>query len=424
MLISQLEKTTDADFCQLTAKVQFEQQSKAYHVYFRVPLACQHHVRLCYEPFLFALLPIALVTQEQRLHIDGALCPDSLANATSMLKLYQLWYGHDTLPTLSALSYQVLLPAPAKAALFLSGGVDSMANFCRSVQIYPAQHPRRFSHAFFVYGMDLGDPNKPAAHQTYQDTVTALTELVQQHGCDLVPVSTNVRQLYSHWRFYADYHFGPMMAGIAHALSADTREFTISLDNQIQNYIPRGSHPLLNKYFSSSFLTSQGLLEAYTRLEKYQFFQGFPDAVSRLRVCHNPPSGQYTNCGKCEKCIRTKLELLACGYLEQATSFEDSGVTAGQVEQIELSNILEIEFYQGIEQALALKQYDQLAKIIHNKLAKAWRLRLKHWLLQFDQRYLNQTILKTKIRLLTKIRQRPKKKHNIGDPVANVKSDN
>ncbi|MCE2570305.1 hypothetical protein [Motilimonas eburnea] len=420
MQISQLQQTTHTQYCQLSAKVSFENQQQAHQVYFRVPLAFSHHIRLCFEPFLFSLLPIALVKQEQHLHIEGALCPDSLANATSILKLFQLWYQHPHLPKITAQSYQVQQPTSTKAGLFLSGGVDSMASFCRSVQTYPADHPRRFAHAFFVYGMDLGDPNKPDARKTYQQTVHALTQFLQPYGCTLVPVTTNVRQLYGHWRFYADYHFGPLMAGIAHALSAKTSEFTIALDNQIQNYVPRGSHPLLNKYFSSSFLTSQGLLEAYTRLEKYAFFEGVPDAIGYLRVCHSPPTNsQYTNCGQCEKCVRTKLELLVNGYLEQGTNFADQAITVQHLQQIQLSNILELEYYQAIETALTAQQYDELAKIIRAKLTKAWRLRFKHKLLQWDQRHLDHRLLKTKNKLLAWLKP-SKKSETLLESIDNI----
>ncbi len=402
MLISKLQLDQDAEHCQLSAFVQFEQQSKQDTVYFRVPVTHLGHIRLCYDAFLFALLPIALVSQEERIHIDGPLCPESLTNAISMLKLFQLWYHHKKLPVITALSYQVQIPSPAKAALFISAGVDSLANYCRNVHIYPNNHPRRFAHAFFVYGMDLGDPNKPAAHHTYQKTVTSLTALLRDETCELVPVTTNVREMYGQWRFYADYHFGPLMAGIAHALSAKTSEFSISLDNQIQNYVPRGSHPLLNKYFSSSFLTSQSGMEAYTRLEKYQFFQYVPNVISQLRVCHSPPSHQqYTNCGKCEKCIRTKLELLISGYLDRATSFEDASVTTQQVMTIKLNNVLEIEYYQAIADALWAQNQIPLANLIQQKLAKAWRLRFKHRLLEWDHRYFNQGILNTKLKLQT-----------------------
>src|SRR5690606_15371846 len=54
----------------------------------------------------------------------------------------------------------------------------------------------------------------------------------------------------------------------------------------------------------------------YTRTEKVAAISGYPQAIKSLNVCWESASG--TNCGRCEKCLRTQLNFLAVGVAEPA----------------------------------------------------------------------------------------------------------
>lgn len=401
MILFNLRIEPVADKVRMCVDVAFEHQtSPGKTVYFQVNRADEGYLRLTYDAFLFSVFPVALVNNEPRIYVKGAVCPDALCNIQSMLLLFQKWYRHRIIPKIE---YDDLVvqtaPEGASAGLFMSAGVDSVANFCRNIHQYPKYHPHRYKHAIFVYGMDLGDPNKPDAKDTYQLTTKALEGFLQAHDCKLVSIETNIRELCPNWRFYAAYHFGPLMAGIAHALSNRLSEFCIALDNQIQNYVPHGSHPWLNKYFCSSYLNSVGLFEAFTRLEKYRFIKNYPEAVPILRVCHKPPKGsQHVNCGRCEKCIRTKLELLVNDMLQSA-SFASQELTPELVDTISFSSILEFEYYDALIVALKNGGYSALSDVIARKRRASWPVVLKYKLMKFDQCYFQHRILKAKLKL-------------------------
>lgn len=400
MIISNLRLDSDDQECRLVADVTFEQAQKPdLALFFAVPLAQQAMLRPSYDAFLFAACPAALFCGEKRIAIAGSICPEALANVQNMLALYQIWYKHKQIPEIE---YQNLatedLASPNQAACFMSGGVDSMANFSRNYQHYHSDHPHRFRYAIFIYGMDLGDPNLDENYATFERTVASMQPFMQQHECELVPLSTNVRSLEPNWRFYVDYQYGPLMASVAHALSHRISEFSISLDNQLKNYVARGSHPLLNKYFASSYCASTGALEAYTRLDKYQFIKQLPSTVPLLRVCQQPPKeSEYLNCGVCGKCVRTKLELLVSGLLEQTQTFANKSLNAEQLENVGLGSVLEFEFYESLEPALRQAGYVEFANILRRKLKKRSLLRVKYHLLQFDKLYLNNRLLKTRL---------------------------
>jgi len=84
---------------------------------------------------------------------------------------------------------------------------------------------------------------------------------------------------------------------------------------------PWGSHPLLDPLLGteSVALIHDGI--GRSRAEKALLLPGSPEARDHLFVCFDPPERGVANCGRCEKCLRTMLELLIGGGLEGSRTF-------------------------------------------------------------------------------------------------------
>jgi hypothetical protein len=81
---------------------------------------------------------------------------------------------------------------------------------------------------------------------------------------------------------------------------------------------PWGGHPL--PYLMASSEDFRVVYDGgdHTRTQKVGLIAGWTDGAERLRVCwQGPITGG--NCGRCEKCIRTKLNFLASGNLPPAS---------------------------------------------------------------------------------------------------------
>jgi len=63
--------------------------------------------------------------------------------------------------------------------------------------------------------------------------------------------------------------------------------------------------------------------ERFSRVERVKLIANWPTALASLRVCLGETKefedGQL-NCGSCPKCLRTKLELMCAGKLEEAST--------------------------------------------------------------------------------------------------------
>ena len=350
MIIANLNLHDTGDKSRLSADVTFEDSStKSFEIYFEVSNRHRKHLRYGYEPFVLACFPVALYKGERRIKIDGDLCPELASNINAALCLQKKWWGSESsIPTLEANSFEVKPITGGGVACFISGGVDSLSNFCRNTGQYDRNDPRRIKYGIFVYGLDIGDPNKVDREDVFETGTELLRTFLDEHGCELIPVCTNARDIESDGVFYEERHFGSILGGIAHSLAASISLCQIALDLRADYTDEWGSHPWLNKYFSSSFIKLESTMDSFTRIEKYNFFKSNPRSLDVLRVCYNMrdiPQGRL-NCCYCQKCVRTKVELLAQGLLDTAATFHDKEITREQVKKLRVHHYHDIEFLQ------------------------------------------------------------------------------
>lgn len=224
-----------------------------------------------------------------------------------------------------------------------------MSSFLLNTRRYGAHDPRRIKTALLVYGLDVGDPNKPQREDVFAAGVKSLTAFVEPYGVRLVPIRTTARVLNPDWRFYERQHFGPLLAGIGHALAGGLNSCEVALDNRADYADPWGSHPWLNSYLSSSGLTVRSTVGHLTRVDKCEIVGSDSAALATLRVCHSmadvPVDG--LNCGPCAKCVRTRVELLANGVLDAAPAPLDTPIEIEELSLLAPRHAHDLEFLTG-----------------------------------------------------------------------------
>jgi hypothetical protein len=106
---------------------------------------------------------------------------------------------------------------------------------------------------------------------------------------------------------------------------------------------------VLPLWFTEAFeFISHGL--DVSRLEKVTFISNHEIVLQNLRVCHKRPEGAY-NCGKCEKCLRTMINLEVNNALDLCNTFErDLDINA--VKKIALKHSSKYPFYKQSLNAL------------------------------------------------------------------------
>ena len=382
MIIRDIRDTHEDGTYSLLADVTLENRQKTETLRLSVPSEYASWFRPSPDVFLTASIMAALWHREPHITLADAI--DAQLVERLGLAMRYMRHGHHhvgPIPEIRAERTPASQRPPVQpaTAIFLSGGVDSTAALHRNVATYPPGDSRRISAAFFVHGLDVGDPNKKDRPDVWTLAIERLGALCHTHGITLIPVSVNLRNLEKGWYFYAEWQFASLLAAIAHAAGARLSRCIIAPDNDIEHtQSPHGSHPWMNSYFGSDCLEIvTGDMEQFSRLDKIRMLAQHPEHLDALRVCWDAdaiPAG-HLNCGRCAKCIRTMIEFLACGQPEGLRAFPVKEVTADMLRAIHIRSHTELEYFEELPEPLEAVGRADLARLIRRKL---WLFNAEH----------------------------------------------
>jgi hypothetical protein len=288
--------------------------------------------------FLVACIMPAFHFGEERVLIEGEICPELKDGLNTVMKWMRLWYykPNKKLPIIEAKtsSGYPQHKTPERAGFFFSGGIDALATLRANRLHYPSDHPGSIKDGLIVFGLEVTDP------KAFEYVVSSLSILAKDANITLIPVYTNIRIIgpddISHfWEFWEDEFMGATFSAIGHVFSRRLTRVSESSDHDIPNIYPFSSHPLINPNYSSFDLRIRLENIALSRFERTGLVANWDHALRHLRVCNKPQyyKPEVLNCGECEKCVRTMLSLQTLGVLEKASSFPIHTVTAEQIEK-------------------------------------------------------------------------------------------
>jgi hypothetical protein len=375
------EKHEDGQY-QIQAEVEFDTAHALKTVFFSVPAEQAGWIRPDPNAFMMGTALAAMWNGESRLEMEDGVDPQLRSRLTLAMRLLKRWHQSPLQPV-KIVAPEAAHPLPdisqTTTALFLSGGVDSLSALYWNASQYPIGDPRRVGVAFFVHGLDVGDPNKPNRLDVWNLGIKKLTLLCQELGVELVTVKVNLRNLAMSWRLYGGWQHASLLAAIAHAASSRIHRCIIAPDYSIEHIPhPHGSHPWLNSYFGADFLEiTTGDMEQFSRVEKIRFLSTQPGTLDALRVCWDSaaiPEG-HLNCGRCLKCVRTMLAFMACGQLARTTAFPSNDVSPQLMKTIPIKTHAELELYLEVLPTLETMGRHDLTAIIKRKI---WLFQAEH----------------------------------------------
>ncbi len=279
----------------------------------------------CADALLAGCFPLAALHGEARVRIDGHPCPMLAEGLRTAHAWWTSWGGLPPhAPVIESLSGRraVGLTTPRRAVACLSGGVDGLHMLLRNRQLYRPNDPAYISEALFVHGFDIGKRPRRPESEHFRMALALLEPVAAETGLRLIQCRTNLRHLPSKPGFWANRHNGAALAAVGHAATLGPAFLFIGGTYHVSDPVPVGSHPAVDGLFSSQRVTVIHDGSRFSRLEKVRELAQWPTALAALRVCPGN-MGNRPNCGRCEKCLRTRLELLASG-VEETRAFGPS----------------------------------------------------------------------------------------------------
>lgn len=241
---------------------------------------------------------------------DGPVDSTALRGASGAQKVFLDWYPKRFREvSISAEPGRVATGATG-VGCFFSGGVDSFYSAITESD--------RITHLIFVHGFDIDvDDENLAARAS-----AAARESAAELNKPLIEVKTTMRSAFGDrlpldWGY--DFH-GAALAHVGLALSQHLSTVIIPSSNCREELTPWGSHPDLDPLWSSGTVEFEHHELELHRLGKIRRIGENRTAMNHLRVCWENLDGAF-NCGRCAKCVRTRIGLAAAGA--QCTTFPE-----------------------------------------------------------------------------------------------------
>jgi len=373
MRISGIDKVVSGSLVTVSARFEWEEAERPPRsIVFRAPAEFAPDIAGEPDVFLIAGYLPAARHGERRIRIEGPVCPLLADGLARVSELVDFWRGRG--PGSIAIEpsgFRAPVPrTPARAAGFFSGGIDSAHLFLSNRVDFPERHPERLRDAVVVEGADFPGEEDTREAVDHADRVRArLAETARDAGVALLPVRSNLRTLDPDLDFYAREYLGASLAAVAALFTRRFSSVRIASGADAAHLGRWGTHPLIDPNFSTAALAVEHEGVRWSRFEKVTALAAWPAALENLVVCNYRPAKPWVNCGICEKCVATMLELTAAGLLSRVRTFPTPEATPEMIRRIpHVSGVVHI--WRLLRERMALSGRRDLERPIAALLAR------------------------------------------------------
>jgi 7-cyano-7-deazaguanine synthase in queuosine biosynthesis len=303
-------------------------------------------------PFVAAsLLPAMRIGKP--LSVEGTVSPRLLATIPAIEGVMTSWFQRTDSIEVKA------RPAPEQrgtgVACFFSGGVDSFYSVL--------SHLDEITTLVFVHGFDI----QPHEVELRARVSESLRKAAGRLGKPLIEVETNLRAFSDRYALWSEEYCGTALASVALLLSPQFGRFYIPASFSPNYTAPWGSHKDLDPLWSTDAteVIHDGVA---SRVDKARLIAGSDVALQSLRVCWENRAGRY-NCGRCEKCIRTMVNLQVVGALDRCTTFSNR-LNLSAVAHVPIPDECARVFIEENLEAARDGSQDELARAIASSLVR------------------------------------------------------
>ena len=219
---------------------------------------------------------------------------------------------------------------------FFSGGVDSFFTL--------VQRKREISHLILVQGFDIPE-SRP---DLWARTCTMIGDVAASFEKREVVLKTDIRLLLDPVAGWGLTH-GAAIATTAHLLAGQIPRAIVPSSYTRAQLHPWGTHPELDPLWSGDAVDVEHDTVEVSRVQKVEAIAGDASAMKWLRVCWHNRDQEY-NCGKCPKCMRTRIALAIVGARCETMPPD---ISATEIRSYDASDPVERFFAEELHEAAA-----------------------------------------------------------------------
>ncbi len=284
------------------------------------------------------------------LHVEGPVTSAQLERLDELQTIWSVWRPDEFQRISLSAEEEVPLPDPGDrggAVMGFSGGVDAGFALAAHASGTLGRMSRTVDLGVLVVGWDLKHGDQQALDRARASARRALDE----YGVRLAVVSTNWQQEFCNAWFMS---FNSGLMSILHTFSASCSAAIHATDHSYRLELrmpPYGSNMAVNHLLGNPWFPVVSTGGTHRRVERVEFLRDHPVLLEELRVCYQADAGG-TNCGHCEKCVRTQLELRAVGLSAQASGAFPSPMTVADLRNATVGNPTVLMHFEDILERL------------------------------------------------------------------------
>ena len=260
------------------------------------------------NPFVPVATALATAVGED-LHVEAPVSAALARGAERASRKFADWWGYRPI-RIDAPALGEPATAGQVAALF-SGGVDTSATLIRSMR---GEIGEQATHLLGVYGAEW--KLSPATHDAIWRTNEAAAAA---YGLPLIRLTTNAPDVLR-GRISWPRSYGAAFAGSALSLGPWFGTVLFGSSQLPGSDRPHGTRPDLDYLWSTETTAIRPDAAELGKLGRVAIVATEPIALEHLTVCW--VADIATNCGRCEKCLRTMTCLAVSGALDRTDRFE------------------------------------------------------------------------------------------------------
>ena len=258
------------------------------------------------DPFACAL-QFPAMRAGAALVIHGPVSRVLLRNLDQFQRVWHAWAPQHVTPVAMRADREVEgAPGSRDSLMLFSGGLDSSFSVYRHHRRLVGRRSRRIAAGLMVLGFDIAHHEVDEFHGAFENSRRMLESL----SIELWGLSTNFRDIVADW----EPGHGTGIAACIHCFGDRFQSALVAATASVASFgRPWGTHILTDRMLGSDRVqvVTDGA-DNRGRLDKASLVAEWPEAMSRLRVCHESPR-RDRNCGTCTKCVMTSLIFLANG---------------------------------------------------------------------------------------------------------------
>lgn len=321
MIIHQPETITQNDHTIIWTKIELKNHRENFPdiLWCRIPSQFADGISLQSDAFLLPGLLAGMHFGED-IEVRGNVSPRLAYHLDEYQFLLHFRMPQDIRPV--KVHYQNLKPLeadPRAVGSTFSGGVDSLFTLWKHL---PENQPiagYQVTHVLFINGFDILLKDKT----TYGGLFDRYQRALSEFNIPLVPLQTNLVSVILPRLMYRLF-YGPVLIGCAQVLAGLFKRFYVpsSRDYYQLKIRESSSTPLSDMLLSTETLDIVHHGATHRRVEKIEEISDWGFAQENMRVCqHSFLDGDFMNCSRCEKCVRTMIPIYALGAMDKFKTF-------------------------------------------------------------------------------------------------------